>query len=86
MTGKHLSDNQLLGERGVALIANRVAEMGFAWRPTSVLDSGIDGEIELRDSATGEMSGCRRRLNFDPPCRLNFDPGMDVGIVDADCG
>ncbi len=30
--------------------------------------------------------GCRRRLNFDPPCRLNFDPGMDAGIVDADCG
>ncbi len=19
--------------------------------------------------------GCSRRLNFDPPCRLNFDPG-----------
>ena len=29
---------------------------------------------------------CRRRLNFDPPCRLNFDPGMDAGMVDADCG
>ena len=29
---------------------------------------------------------CRRRLNFDPPCRLSFDPGMDAGIVDADCG
>ncbi len=29
---------------------------------------------------------CRRRLNFDPPCRLNFDPGTDAGIVDADCG
>jgi hypothetical protein len=22
--------------------------------------------------------GCRRRLNFDPPCRLNFDPGMGM--------
>ena len=29
---------------------------------------------------------CRRRLNFDPPCRLNFDPGMEAGIVDVDCG
>ena len=28
---------------------------------------------------------CRRRLNFDPPCRLNFDPGMEAGIVDAGC-
>ena len=29
---------------------------------------------------------CRRRFNLDPPCRLNFDPGMDVGIVDAEAG
>jgi hypothetical protein len=54
---KKLSDQQLLGEQGVALIAAQVARMGFAWRPTSTLDSGIDGEIELRDAVTGEMSG-----------------------------
>ncbi len=36
--------------------------------------------------ATSWGRTCRRRLNFDPPCRLNFfDPGMEAGIVDADC-
>ena len=35
--------------------------------------------------ATGWTVTCRRRPNFDPPCRLNFDPGMEAGIVDADC-
>ena len=28
---------------------------------------------------------CRRRLNFDPPCRLNSDPGMEAGSVVAGC-
>jgi NAD(P)-dependent dehydrogenase (short-subunit alcohol dehydrogenase family) len=35
--------------------------------------------------ASDDASHCRRRLNFDPPCRLNFDPGMEAGIVDAGC-
>src|SRR5260221_7749181 len=29
---------------------------------------------------------CRRRLNFDPPRRLNFYPGMDAGSMLAGCG
>lgn len=57
MTHKVLTDNQLLGERGIALIAELIAQLGFVWRPTSVLDSGIDGEIEIRDKRTGAMSG-----------------------------
>jgi len=57
MEPKKLSDQQLLGERGISLIATKVAEMGFVWRPTATLDTGIDGEIELRDAVTGEMSG-----------------------------
>ena len=24
---------------------------------------------------------CPRRSNFDPPCRLNFDPGLVAGIA-----
>ena len=24
---------------------------------------------------------CRRRLNLDPPCRLNFDPGLVAGTA-----
>jgi hypothetical protein len=57
MGPKKLTDQQLLGERGISLIATKVAEMGFVWRPTATLDTGIDGEIEMRDASTGEMSG-----------------------------
>lgn len=57
MTHKVLTDNQLLGERGIALIAELITKLGLVWRPTSVLDSGIDGEIEIRDKRTGAMSG-----------------------------
>ena len=39
--------------------------------------------LALQDLLIAE---CLRRLNFDPPCRLNFDPGMDAGVVAADCG
>ncbi|MGW8394497.1 DNA-binding protein [Pseudoduganella sp. HUAS MS19] len=29
---------------------------------------------------------CWRRLNFDPPCRLNFDPGRDAALGAGVCG
>ncbi|MFM9927716.1 hypothetical protein VLK31_32385 [Variovorax sp. H27-G14] len=37
----------------------------------------------LLEAVVGRI--CRRRLNLDPPCRLNFDPGMEAGIVEAGC-
>lgn len=30
---------------------------------------------------TCEGLACPRRSNFDPPCRLNFDPGLVAGIA-----
>jgi uncharacterized protein DUF4365 len=54
---KTITDAQLLGAQGTGLIDVAVSRMGFVWRPTSVLDSGVDGEIEIRDAATGHMSG-----------------------------
>ena len=47
------------GEKGVALIALRVGEMGHLWHPTSGIDSGIDGEIELRDPGSGQVRNFR---------------------------
>jgi hypothetical protein len=29
---------------------------------------------------------CRRRLNFDPPCRSNIDPGMGAAVGMSGCG
>lgn len=57
MSDKKLTNQQLLGAQGVALIDLAVSDIGFVWRPTSQHDTGIDGEIELRDSATGAVSG-----------------------------
>jgi len=43
---KTVTQQTLIGEGGVALIARRVNEMGYLWHERRV-DHGIDGEIEL---------------------------------------
>ena len=57
MTEKKLTDKALLGEQGASLISLAISKMGFVWRPTSQHDTGIDGEIEIRDSLSGAVSG-----------------------------
>jgi Domain of unknown function (DUF4365) len=52
---KRISRNSLLGEQGIALIHQRVLEMGYLWYPTGGLEAGIDGLIELRDPVTGAV-------------------------------
>lgn len=54
-SGKRLSESELIGDAGIALIHRRVNAMGHAWRQLG-LDAGIDGSIELRDPSTGEVS------------------------------
>lgn len=56
---KKASDETVIGEQGVALIAAAVAAMKHLWHPTSGVDSGIDGQIELRDPATAEVRNVR---------------------------
>ena len=33
-----------------------------------------------------EVLECPRRLNFDPPCRLNTDPGTGAAVATSGCG
>lgn len=47
------------GDAGVHLITAIVDEMGHLWHPTVGVDSGIDGQIELRDPGTGEVRNVR---------------------------
>lgn len=54
-SGKKLSESEMIGDAGIALIHRRVSAMGHAWRQLG-LDAGIDGSIELRDALTGEVS------------------------------
>jgi hypothetical protein len=44
-----------IGDSGIALIHQLVNAMGFVWHERKI-DAGIDGEIELRDPATGEVA------------------------------
>jgi hypothetical protein len=47
---KRITDEQILGEQGVALIKSRALEMGFPWHPSNAfVEAGIDGWIGLRD-------------------------------------
>lgn len=56
--GKTLTASAQIGDAGIALIHTIVNAMGHGWQPgNGATDVGIDGAIELRDSATGEMSG-----------------------------
>ncbi len=53
---KKITDNQILGERGVNFIQRIVLEMGFTWHPSNQpVEAGIDGWVELRDKNTGEV-------------------------------
>jgi hypothetical protein len=53
---KRITDRQITGERGIALIHARVSAMGFLWYPTGGTEAGIDGTIELRDGRTGAVT------------------------------
>jgi len=48
--------------------------------------AACDARITVRDDAGVQLDRtvfqvCPRRSNFDPPCRLNFDPGLVAGIA-----
>jgi hypothetical protein len=51
---KKLSQNQLTGQRGELLVADRTLAMGFAFDGRNRLETGIDGFLELRDPQTGQ--------------------------------
>ncbi|MCW6005232.1 DUF4365 domain-containing protein [Micromonospora sp. CPCC 205371] len=52
---KKIDASAHIGDSGIALIHTLVNKMGFAWHERK-LDAGIDGEIELRNPATGEVA------------------------------
>lgn len=54
---KKISEQDIIGAQGIALIQTRVLEMGYLFHETK-LDAGIDGYIEIRDRASGEVTNC----------------------------
>lgn len=59
---KTLSKQAISGQRGVNTIESLVLSFGSKWNPTSALDVGIDGDIELCDPETGEALGLLIRV------------------------
>ena len=53
---KKVTSQSIIGQLGANLIEQIVLKMGYVWRATSIFDVGIDGEIEIRDPMTGEMT------------------------------
>jgi hypothetical protein len=54
-SGKKVSKSVQIGATGTALIGLRISAMGHVWHERHI-DAGIDGMIELRDPATGEVN------------------------------
>jgi hypothetical protein len=47
---KKILRSSFIGERGMALVHDRVSEMGFLWTPSGQVEAGIDGTIEVCDA------------------------------------
>ncbi len=56
MLAKKIHHNSLIGQKGVNLIERVALDMGFLWYPSPGVEAGVDGIIEIRDSATGEVT------------------------------
>lgn len=53
---KQIHAHTITGQGGVNIIEAACLEMGFVWTPMGAIEAGIDGEIEIRDSTSGEVS------------------------------
>jgi hypothetical protein len=54
---KTISQAQITGEHGVALVKDRAHAMGFLFTTYGPVEAGIDGLIELRNPTTGQVGG-----------------------------
>jgi len=54
---KTITQAQVIGEQGLAIVKERVHDMGFLFTPYGPVEAGIDGLIELRDPETGQVHG-----------------------------
>ena len=52
---KKLSEQRIVEHQGVHLLGERLLSHALSFQPTGALDAGIDGFLELRDPATGEV-------------------------------
>ena len=53
---KKITNSDIIGQQGIALIHQRVSGMGFLWHPTG-LEAGIDGSWRSGTTESGEITG-----------------------------
>ena len=58
MAAKKISQSDIIGDQGIALIHQVVSRIGFLWHPTGGVEAGTDGFIEIRDPGTGVVTSC----------------------------
>jgi uncharacterized membrane protein len=70
-------------EQGRVLFSNFAKRLysGTAEPATGLDPSGLYWQPRRSNNASGIITDCWRRSKFDPPCRLNFDPGLGAGIA-----
>jgi hypothetical protein len=52
---KRITNSDLIGKAGVALVTLRFSQMGFLFHETGSVEAGTDGFVELRDRDSGDM-------------------------------
>ena len=79
---KTITNNQILGEKGVNLVQSIVLQMGFTWHPSNqAVEAGIDGWVEIRDQSTGEVGNSWLAVQS----RALSDPREDDSSVKYTC-
>ena len=60
------------------------------WRGTGDMGRDVTGYVTDRRMEgpwdNFQCKQCRRRLNIEPPCRLNFEPGRVADLGMGNCG
>jgi len=83
----HALADAALTERIRAVHADSHHTYGMPRVRAELIDQGVivSRKRVARLMRSHSIRGCPRRFNIDPPCRLNFDPGLGAGIAAAGC-
>jgi hypothetical protein len=87
VAAKRIHQNSIIGQQGVNLIEGVVLGMGYLWYPSGGVEAGIDGVIEIRDSATGEVTNSIIQVQSKAttnPFQAETDTGFEYSCSEKD--
>lgn len=77
---KTITDNQVRGELGEALVKAKVLALGHTFQASGRLETGIDGTIEFRNPQTGQMTGKTIAVQIKTKEQGNYLSESDAGF------